>query len=67
MNGLPGVQNLGKDITVQGMRYQDAMDNMEPLCDHCRKKLTNQILPHSMDRKTVFQLGSSLYQVEKIS
>jgi len=67
MNGVPGVQNLGKEAVVQGMRYQKELDNMEPLCDHCRKKLTNQILPSSGDRKRVFQFGDNLYQVEKIT
>jgi hypothetical protein len=62
-----GVPNLGKDITDQSMRYQDSIDKMEPLCNHCRKKLTNQILPQGYGHKRVFKLGDELYRVEQIT
>jgi len=63
---IKNVPNLGDGITVQKMRYQDAKNSMEPLCDHCRKKLTNQILDGCTQggKKNVFFFGDSLYQVE---
>jgi hypothetical protein len=65
---MKNVPNLGEDITDQSMRYQDSIDKMEPLCNHCRKKLTNQILPFiTSDGKRFFEFGGSLYQVEKLT
>jgi hypothetical protein len=61
------VPYLGKDLTEQSMRYQDSIDKMEPLCDHCRKKLTNQILPQGTGHRRVFRLGNDLYRVEQIT
>jgi hypothetical protein len=49
------------------MRYEDARKNMEPLCDHCREKLTNIILPSGNGKKRVFKMGDDLYRVEKIT
>lgn len=64
---MKNVPNLGKDMTVQSMRYQEARDNMEPLCDHCREKLTNIILPDQLGKKRVFEFGGELFQVELIA
>lgn len=61
------VPNLGKDMTVQSMRYEDARKSMEPLCDHCREKLTNIILPYNPGQKRVFKMGDNLYRVEMIT
>jgi hypothetical protein len=61
------VPNVGKDMTVQSMRYEDARKNMEPLCDHCREKLTNIILPSGNGKKRVFKMGDELYRVEQIT
>jgi hypothetical protein len=63
---MKNVPDLGNEITVQSMRYEEARKNMEPMCDHCRKKLTNQILDGCTQggKKAVFQFGDRLYQVE---
>lgn len=66
MENIPGVPNLGKEEVNQKMQYEEACRNMEPLCDHCRSKLTNQILDGCTQggNKRVFQFGDRLYQVE---
>jgi hypothetical protein len=64
---MKNVPDLGKEAVVQKMRYEEARLNMEPLCDHCREKLTNIILPVFTDKKLVFQFGDALYRVERIT
>ena len=61
------VPNVGKSMTVQKMRYEDARKSMEPLCDHCREKLTNIILPDMYGQKRVFMMGGDLFRVEMIT
>jgi hypothetical protein len=61
------VPNIGKERVIQKMRYEDARKSMEPLCDHCREKLSNIILPQGSGQKRVFRMGEELYRVEMIT
>jgi hypothetical protein len=65
---MKNVPNLGQELMVQEMRYEEARKNMTPLCDHCREKLTSIILEGCTQggKKNVFEFGDRLYQVECI-